>query len=522
MARRMRRRCGRRLCAAGVAALLVLSLTTRPTAAFENMVSAANEISKDSPKRPVRTAHALHTLYPRTDALLARMRELTARCDAASVGRVQTAGGGGDLEYVTLTRRKGYLGGHLLRRRTRVAFVFGESAREAFVTSQVAMEVLEAVCREEREGEVRAGSGLHATAARVLEFAEIVLVPLVNVAGRKVAEQGGYCEVGNARDVDLNRNFPKSWGLLPATDAVVRDPYPRREAAEAGAEGGGGPSEGVGPSGAAPFSEWETRALRTLITSLRPSAYVSVQSGYGLALSPPGECRHRDGPDAADVLRLNSISDRLVAMHCGKCSHKRLLALSGRSRCGSGADYFFDLLNKPGASGGGMFVYTWRIYANRAATSLDCLRAFNPMTKRVLRSVTDRWGRALFTLTEAVHVWRMEEREHGVGAALLNASREAAAAAARHPVAGAMDVDEEEALAGADALSAPHSAGVAGAGFRGNVGGRPDVSTFTASLVAVAACVLCLLLLRSVVFASRLRPYRSRTRRDIASGSKVL
>jgi hypothetical protein len=124
--------------------LAVLSALAASCASFENMLGAAGEVGKDGPKRPLRTAGALHALYPRTDALLLHMRELAARCDAATVGSVQSDGG--DLEYVTLTRSKGYMKGHLLRRRTRVAFVFGESARESFVTTQVALDVLDSVC----------------------------------------------------------------------------------------------------------------------------------------------------------------------------------------------------------------------------------------------------------------------------------------------------------------------------------------------------------------------------------------
>lgn len=145
------------------------------------------------------------------------MRDLTETCENATLGSV---GGGGqgredeELLYVTLTKKKRYVREHLLHRRTRVVFTFGETARESFVTTAIAMNMLEAACaplppreavtvRSQVGPELPAASarhaGLRAKIAEVLEFAEVILVPLVSPTGRKLAESGGFCEVGNAR-----------------------------------------------------------------------------------------------------------------------------------------------------------------------------------------------------------------------------------------------------------------------------------------------------------------------------------
>lgn len=506
--RRIRRRWARRRRRLAVA--LVLAHLISACFAFESMVDAAREVVKDGPKRPLRTAHALHSLYPRTDALLSRVRELAAGCEAATVGSVRVDGGA--LEYVTLTRRKGYMQAHILKRRTRVCFAFGESGRESFVTSQVALEVLESVCGGGKSGI----EGLSAVAERVLDFSEIVLVPLVNVAGRRVAEAGGWCEVGNGRDVDLNRNYAESWGLEPEVDDPKKDPYPRRERLERGNEPGGVATVSASVAGAAAFSEWESRAMRTLVTYLRPSAYVSVQSGYGVSVSAPGECRRRDAPRGAELASLRAVGDLIVAKHCWTCGHENFLDLTGRGRCGSGVDWMYKVLGgeKGRRSGKPAFIYTWRVYANVAATPLDCLRAFNPITKDVLKSVSTRWGHAMFSLVEAVHGYRMDLREHGAEKALQNASRQAAALMAKRPLAGSMVGDEKEVASAASVLSQVHPDGVLFDGHkrRGLEHSGVDVKTVVLSVLVMVGCVLCLFYLRKAMFSgTKSRRGRPRT-----------
>lgn len=534
----------------GAAAVLAAAAVCG-VSAFESLVDAARETAKDAARSPHAPRAHVHALYPRTDGLLARVRELAQSCDEATLGRVAGGGSGADeevLEYVTLTRRKGYLKEHFLKRRTRALFVFGEAGREAFVTSQVALRVLESVCGGgggggSGDGDGGEGDSLATTAARVLAFSEIILVPLVNAAGRRQAEAGGWCEVGNARDVDLNRNFPEFWSpTQPPEEDQKRtlDPYPRREVRGLSAIT---PTKSV--AGDSPFSEWETRALRSIVQERAPTVYVSVQSGYGVAISPPGDCSRKDAPRGVEGTRLAAISDRIVAEHCSTCSHASFVDATGRGRCGTGVDWAFKQMRSRsfvgrgdvgrGGSGGDAagdvgsarlaFAYTWRIYANRAASPLDCARAFNPLTKPVLESVVRRWASAVFSLVDVVHDFRVDARELGAERALANCSRAAAVAMARRLPGARMTLDEAEAAGTVpDADIGSHGAAGAHKRWSGlasslSHGARADsertpagLSTALLALALVTACVGCLFAARKYVFTPRGKPFRARTR----------
>lgn len=325
--------------------------------------------------------------------------------------------------------------------------------------------------------------------------------------------------------VDLNRNFPVHWGRLPEVDPSVRDPYPNRgNESESSGSGGNG---NVPINGPQPFSEWETHALRTIVTNLQPSAFVSVSSGYELSLSPPGDCdrqKRRLSTSLEDELqlRLKAVSDRITAMHCWKCSQKRVVDLTGSGRCGSAVDWAFDTLSKS-TRGGAVFVYSWRVYANPTASPLDCLAGFNPMTKHVLLSVVDRWGHAMLTLTRAVHDWRVELKLNGREVAMRNLSDAASSAVTAPAAAGRMDVDEEESLLaigddvhGGGGHRGHHHHHHPGRGRGGRSGLQQDedggersaLSLLALSFVACLATAAGLVLLRNFVFSRKLKRYR--------------
>lgn len=552
--------------------LLITLALPRPSSAFDELLGAASELSKDGPagyKRPLPVAPPPADLYPHTSALLARFSTLASSCPSASLGSVidPNSPTAPAFPYITLTAPAHYITSHLFRRRTRAVFVFGEHPREAFITPAIALALVEAVCGVRNTSAARA---LAARAARVLTEAELVLVPLANPSGRALAEAGSRCETRNARNVDLNRNWPHSWNGKPASDAAS-DAASDKPDADAASNGNNG-------AGSQPVSEPETRALRTIVTGLRPSVYVSVQSGFGLSLAGPGECRPaEERPTGLDAPRLNAISDRIVARHCAKCTHASLQELSGSGRCGSGADYMYYSMKVP-------FVYTWRVYHNPDAAPMDCIRytfasflllasflacatcgvlfllpvsilifyahsvptlsakaadntvifplafdslpyrSFNPITAKVLQSVTDRWSDAILTMTEAVHTWHMIQRESGSGAALQNASNAAVADMAQHMASSSVDADEEERHPGqpprpdqrkmapstADGGSSRHPTPH---GYQENPGKRSRVLEYFLSLFVLGTCLLCLFLLRSVVFSSRLKPYHHARRR---------
>ena len=104
-------------------------------------------------------------------------------------------------------------------RRLRALVLFGEHAREA-ITSEVALRVAALLSGAATGGDGDEALGQRAAALR--RRVDVALMPLVNVRGRLLFERGDFCRRGNARNVDLNRNWPTpGWG---GREARARDP----------------------------------------------------------------------------------------------------------------------------------------------------------------------------------------------------------------------------------------------------------------------------------------------------------
>lgn len=183
------------------------------------------------------------------------------------------------------------------------------------------------------------------------------------------------------------------------------------------------------------------------------------------------------------------------------------------------------------------FVVLFHVSSVSFSLCVVAFRAFNPITAKVLQSVTDRWSDAILTLTESVHSWSDIQRHSGSGAALLSASNAAVTDMAKHMTSSIVDADEGERvhrpLHGSRVrrgVSLPQ---------HGPFGGRPaspDVGAdfgkrswfldLGLSLSILGACFACLFLLRSVVFSTRAKPYRRTRRRhskfSAPSNQKVL
>lgn len=362
---------------------------------FEDFLSVVDEVEKDI-LHPLPFAVPNRSLYLPTEKFLRRVRELTDSCPFAFVASVHGSSPPHDqepLQYVTLTAQKGYVKGHLMRTRTRILAVFGESARE-LVTSHVALALIEAVCANQSDA---ASRQLAEVVLKVLDIAEIVLVPLANPSGRKMVEYGSRCETHNANDVDLNQNWDCNWNtsmhwiamqsgrnssnplnmsaLQPASrGGDYEDEYISKQSGlsehDAGSKGDLTPVTESGSrnksshehtylptlnqsnpvngnrhdprrftksvSGPAPFSEHETRALRVIAEQFMPSAYISVQSGGVIGITGPTDCGTNTPESEADLARLAAISNRVSAVHCPLCSYLPRSKLVGETLCGSG------------------------------------------------------------------------------------------------------------------------------------------------------------------------------------------
>lgn len=479
-----------------ISLLLILS---GQAIAFENLIQAQGEVRKDLPAEPLHFAQPNWTYYHRTDYLQREIVALASSCPGAQVhvgiaptdassgvgssspasllqlGRrwangsplavaspasenlpasagegllyvtLQRADGGNDMATNVSTSRGSRFANLFSRQKstaytspvdsTTVMFVFGEEGRDLF-TSEVAFRILKLVC------DANASTLEGADAAVLPSHTRVVLVPIANPDGRRISEMGRRCDRTNARDVDIDRNWPSFWGedetaIASAATAEgnedkiatshdgnhrlsgLRHAVARRFSSDSNyASDIGSPLSG----GTQPLSEPETRALKGLIAAVSPAAYISLRTG-ALALTTPWDCKPGAmGTEASR--RLHSILEPVAAGHCTRCRIAPLWNATRRAKCGTAMDHVYGAMNVP-------FAFSWLVYDDAHAPHGDCFRRHNPSSHPRFNRVVDNWAHATFNFTAAVRNWVLLERHAGVHVAEQNASRSAAEASER-------------------------------------------------------------------------------------------
>ena len=181
---------------------------------------------------PLRFPASLEAPYHTVDALHEALRATVARSDSLTLewlradSNAQVEGADDDDEAPPLavlrTQDTTRAAHSAAPRRLRALVLFGEHAREA-ITSEVALRVAALL-----SGAVTGGGGdeaLGQQAAALRRTVDVALMPLVNVRGRLLFERGDFCRRGNARNVDLNRNWPTpGWGGREAREHATPNP----------------------------------------------------------------------------------------------------------------------------------------------------------------------------------------------------------------------------------------------------------------------------------------------------------
>lgn len=443
--------------ALALALALALLLGATAAAAFESLLHAHGELNKDRPVRPRSFASPDWTLYQRSSHLLRSVLSVARDCPLLHVSvNVATAhaspsaaplrprdalpdSAADGLLYLTLQARSPKSNRFSLRAArpgasesslvTRSLFVFGEEGRD-LLTAQIALRVLNTLC---------SNRSAHSAHMALPPNAHLILVPLANPDGRRIAEMGRRCDRTNGNDVHIDRNWPAFWRYDQPyphhpnhtfgdnatasvrgkrVSAALRDAISRTFKHSNGAYSSEEHTVPISATGTNPFSEPETRALNAIVSLTKPTSHVSLRTGSPAILFP-WDCRPQLLSDE-QFTRLWHVVQPVKAAHCTRCKHGSLQNLTGVVKCGTSTDYMFGNMRVP-------FVYGWHVYEARAMQG-DCFRRHNPLNKDVFERVVHNWAAAVLNFTVAVHHWMCLEAEQGLDVAEQNASLSAAEA----------------------------------------------------------------------------------------------
>lgn len=247
------------------------------------------------------------------------------------------------------------------RSKIRILLSFGQHGRE-LITTELALRILSILSEEQFLPNMNPVS-LNST----LDELVIKVVPMENLNGRKLVEEGDLCERRNGRGVDLNRNWSVDWGKKEKD----YDPYEENP-------------------GTAPFSEPESQIMRKLALSFDPHIWVNVHSGME-ALFMPYDHKNTT-PDGLPSQRMRRLLEQLNKIHC----QKRCMIGSGGGSVGylahgTATDYMFNVVRVP-------MSFTFEIYGDSAASSKDCFKMFNPTDHSTFNRVLNDWSAAFLTI----------------------------------------------------------------------------------------------------------------------------
>ncbi|KAL6492971.1 hypothetical protein OROGR_032730 [Orobanche gracilis] len=238
---------------------------------------------------------------------------------------------------------------------------FGQHARE-LITTELGLRLISILSEEEFLPNMD-----RASLNRTLDRLVIKIVPVENLNGRKLVEDGELCERRNGRGVDLNRNWSVDWGKKEKD----YDPYEESP-------------------GAAPFSEPETQIMRKLSLSFEPHIWVNVHSGMEALFMPYDHKNTTPAGIPSQIMK--SMLEELNHFHL---KDQCLIGSGGGSvgylAHGTATDYMYDVARVPMA-------FTFEIYGDPKASSRDCFKMFNPVDINSFNRVLNDWSAAFFKM----------------------------------------------------------------------------------------------------------------------------
>jgi hypothetical protein len=179
-----------------------------------------------------------------------------------------------------------------------------------------------------------------------------VIVDVMNPEGVDIVMRNlttsGNCWRGNAKGVDLNRNFPHPYKHLKRSVALTRD------------------EENPGPYD---LSEWESVSLVSIMKKEKPTVFLTVHSG-DIAVLIPYDGSMKKNPRFSVHLRA---AENSIGAMCKGCKIGSSILTLGYESFGTMTDYAADHLSVK-------YVYTLETFYNNThpAGDEDCVSRFNP------------------------------------------------------------------------------------------------------------------------------------------------
>lgn len=200
----------------------------------------------------------------------------------------------------------------------------------------------------------------------VLKNVRYVVLPIINVAGRKLVEQGKQtCQrmtTLEEGDVDLNRNADVDWG------------------------------KGIQQKwGTAPFSTYQARVMRSVAGRHKPLAYVDLHSGARTMMTSWG-FKHEVNPDYADQ---EKVLKAIQVRHCEDCKLGANSVTIGYDNPGEMIDHMY-------AKQGIKYTCLWELWRGEPGGHEPCIGYFNPYDGEYEKQV-ENWSDALLTFGAYMH-----------------------------------------------------------------------------------------------------------------------
>lgn len=253
----------------------------------------------------------LFPFYHSSDSIRDELKRLADSCPGMSLQTVSDR----DIDVVTIRApgttpvNKNFL-------------LFGEHARE-LISPESGLHLVRTLCGE---------TDLADRAKQILQDSEFQIVVNGNPVSRRKVETGDFCLRVSPNGVDLNRNWDEHWASEAPFEPADTNPGPH------------------------PFSEPETQAFKELVTTYRPTSFLTVHSGTrGMYMPWAYDMEHlaqRNQPQMMEILR------KLDKDHC-QCPFGAAGREVGYSCPGTCLDWVYDELQTP-------YAFAFEIYVDSA------------------------------------------------------------------------------------------------------------------------------------------------------------